>query len=287
MWDKLSMSDKARIMQLAVQSGITNLNQIREQYNKFAGGGFKKTLTDGSTLEYNNGKWYIGGKEYKGNITVKDSDGYYKRAMPDGTLAVQDVDSNGNPIKHGYIGGTREETQKKYWEQAPIIRHAVDSIAGEYGINPTILRDRLNAEGFTDAVIKDSNFYILDKKEIPEGVRSDYSLLNGDGYNNGFLKFGLDDTADYLFEGKVSPINERWEDEYNENEHGREVHSANGMIVKESMGLSAMMLKYMRDKAAEDYPGASGRFLDKAAGEYYNRGETGGRKYMKNKRGSL
>ena len=36
MWDKLSMAEKARIIALGVQSGITDLNIIRQRYNSFA-----------------------------------------------------------------------------------------------------------------------------------------------------------------------------------------------------------------------------------------------------------
>lgn len=36
MWDKLSMAEKARIIALGVQSGITDLNNIRQGYNSFA-----------------------------------------------------------------------------------------------------------------------------------------------------------------------------------------------------------------------------------------------------------
>lgn len=39
MWNKLSIKDKARVMKLAVESGLTNLDKIKEAYNKFAEGG--------------------------------------------------------------------------------------------------------------------------------------------------------------------------------------------------------------------------------------------------------
>ena len=42
MWDKLSMAEKAHIIALGVQSGITDLNNIRQRYNSFARGGYTK-----------------------------------------------------------------------------------------------------------------------------------------------------------------------------------------------------------------------------------------------------
>ena len=39
MWQDLTLSDKARMIDLAVKSGITDLSTIQEVYNKFAEGG--------------------------------------------------------------------------------------------------------------------------------------------------------------------------------------------------------------------------------------------------------
>ena len=39
MWQDLTLSDKARMIQLAVNSGITDLATIQQVYNTFAGGG--------------------------------------------------------------------------------------------------------------------------------------------------------------------------------------------------------------------------------------------------------
>lgn len=42
-WNDLSLSDRARMIQLAVKSGITDLSTIQEVYNTFAEGGPKET----------------------------------------------------------------------------------------------------------------------------------------------------------------------------------------------------------------------------------------------------
>ena len=39
-WDALSMAEKSEMMKVAVQNGITNLDDIRREYNEFAGGGY-------------------------------------------------------------------------------------------------------------------------------------------------------------------------------------------------------------------------------------------------------
>lgn len=45
-WNDLTLSDKARMIQLAVNSGITDLRTIQEVYNKYAEGGPKRKLID-------------------------------------------------------------------------------------------------------------------------------------------------------------------------------------------------------------------------------------------------
>lgn len=256
-------------------------------------------------IQYVNGKWLADGKRIGswtlGQIQFKDSDGYYKTPLPNGGLAVQDVDNNGNPIKHVFIGSNTKiskkgtpgrqniidkvnnETAEKYWKQAPIIRHAVDSIAERYNINPKLLRDRLNKEGFTQKSIKINN-----EKEDSNSYKALNTNYPWYGENNnlsspGFIGFGLDDVADFINQGKVKLINENWTDSYNINEHNREVHSADGLSNADNIGITAATLKYFRDKAAKDFPKASRTFLDEAAGMYYNRGEQGGKTYMKKK----
>lgn len=45
-WNDLTLSDKARMIQLAVSSGITDLDTIQEVYNTYANGGDKATLSN-------------------------------------------------------------------------------------------------------------------------------------------------------------------------------------------------------------------------------------------------
>ena len=38
-WDKLSMAERAKYIELGVSNGITDLNAIRKAYNKYQDGG--------------------------------------------------------------------------------------------------------------------------------------------------------------------------------------------------------------------------------------------------------
>lgn len=249
----------------------------------------KFSLKSGKTLEYKNGKWYYDGKlRSTKNFTLVDVDGYSKSLIPDGSLAVKDVDKKGTPIKPSYIGGTTKQARDKYWEQAPIMRHAVDSISNIYNLNPNVLKHRLNEEGFTDNAIAEHNKNVKNKANNRNS--SNYSKLhqiNSLDFSDEHTQdlYGLDDGFYYIERGDVVPTKEtNYNDHYFTNKHGRKTHAVSGETTKDNIDLTAATLKFMRDKAAKDFPNASRIFLDEAAGIYYNRGTTGGKKYMKSKK---
>lgn len=237
------------------------------------------TLEDGTPLTFD-GKVWNSPKGYikLGDIGKDSKDGYYKAITHGGKLAVQNVDENGKPLKREYIGEKTKDSRKRYWEISPIIRHATDSIANEYGINANALRHRLSEEGFVDEMIKTNNFYATDRPNEPI-VDNGYDALH-DTSLNGFWSFGLDDVGNMLKEGKIKLKNENWYDGKAENEKGREVNFASGKTTLDNIGITAATLKYFRDIAAKDYPNANSEFLDKVANIYYNRGISGGRKYL-------
>ena len=50
-WNKLSMADRAKYIKLAVQNGVTNLDNIRNTYNKYTEGDLVNKFDDGGTKE--------------------------------------------------------------------------------------------------------------------------------------------------------------------------------------------------------------------------------------------
>ena len=146
--------------------------------------------------------------------------------------------SNKNPLQQ------RRETWSQFWQQEPVLNHAVDSISEKYGIAPDALKYRLNTEGFTEGMIHQRNDSVKSNKPVDRG----YGLLNQTvknnryayydntnkqwdttaGYGAGFTLFGLDDMADYINNGQANLINEKWYDGYGTNEKNREVHYATG-----------------------------------------------------------
>lgn len=196
-------------------------------------------------------------------------------------LNAKKLQSQVDNIPYTYIGGkTRKETWDKYWDSDPVMKHATDSVAARYGISPKSLRNRLNNEGFTEAVIKHNNALIQNN---PTSLFLDrgYSLLNAKNAYNGFKHFGLDDMYDYINNGTVKLINENWNDEWNKNEQGRRVHSANGLTVADNIGITAAALKGFKNIASKDFPGTSDYDLDRYSNAYFNRGMGGGRSWVK------
>lgn len=183
-------------------------------------------------------------------------------------------------IKVGYNGGTTEQTRRKYWQEEPVMRHAVDSVANAYKINPMLLANRMEHEGFIDEQIKDRNSLV--KKKQTQGISRGYEILHEPSVRGaGLTQFGTDDGATYINSGQARLINERWTDENNTNEKGRKIHSSNGLTVVDNMGIQASLLKMYRDQAKKDFPGRTEAEYDSMAAAYYNRGKGGGRNYVK------
>lgn len=185
--------------------------------------------------------------------------------------------------KKSFIGGTPSQTRQAYWDTDNEMYLLTDSVARAYDINPELLRNRLDHEGFTDERIADIN---------AEYERPDFKAPLGEELfkkrSNPYIatklaseEFGLDDVATYINNGIVNLINERWGDGLSTNEKGRETNVAVGDTYGDNIGLMAATLKAMRDQAKKDFPKASEADLDRYAGAYYNRGFTGGKKYAK------
>lgn len=176
-----------------------------------------------------------------------------------------------------YIGGKPDEARATFWEQEPVMQHAVDSIAKQYGINSDALKYRLNREGFVDSEINSRNNALKRNKNIERG----YDLLNGEIYNSGAQYFGLDDVGSLITDKKVNLINENWYDEDFENEKCRHTHAVVGKTTADNIGISAATLKYFTDIAKQDNPNISDYDANRYGLAYYNRGVVGGRKWVK------
>lgn len=84
-WNDLSMKDKASYIRMGVENGITDLDTIREVYNKFAEGGPLNPYSAGSLVDaiYRNskGEEYLGEPSHHYDFTIPEEEanrlGYY------------------------------------------------------------------------------------------------------------------------------------------------------------------------------------------------------------------
>ena len=199
-----------------------------------------------------------------------------------------------NKIPVTYIGGTPEQARAEFWRQEPVLQHAVDSVGKLYGINPDIIKYRLNHEGFVDDNIKIRNNDIQNNYNIRRG----YNILNfPTGPYEASHHFGFDDYGTYLENGNIQLSDKKrfydtvtkgkkeyrpasyWTVDF-DNEKGRKTNAAIGSDVADAFGMTAAGLKYFRDKAKEDYPDTSDYDLNRYANAYFNRGIVGGRKWV-------
>jgi hypothetical protein len=183
-------------------------------------------------------------------------------------------------VKRDYIGGNSNEARNKFWNQDAVLNHAVDSIANRYNIPSNALRYRLNHEGFVDNVIKRRNMSKSNNDLFLED-NIGYNLLHSKKYN-GALHFGLDDVGSMIQNGKVKLINENWGSGEFTNEKGRTTNAAIGDSVSDNIGITAATLKYFADTIRQKYPNLSNYDVYRYANAYYNRGNTGGDKWVSN-----
>lgn len=172
-------------------------------------------------------------------------------------LTAQKLSEQTRNIPVTYIGGkTNEEVRNKFWNQEPVLTHAIDSVANLYGVNPKALKYRIEHEGFVDHYIQDRNRLVLkgNANNVPRGYRilNDYVTLQ-EGTNN----FGLDDAGSMLENGDIKLKGKKWyekpngyvykEPEYYTydwvNEAGRTTHAATGADVADNFGITAAILK--------------------------------------------
>lgn len=192
-----------------------------------------------------------------------------------------------NPI-YGYIGGTPDEARDKFWKRDAVLRYLTDSIANEYDLNPHAYRYRLSHEGITDAAISGingqnytrSDGVVVPTGSMPKETFHGYGLLNTNLLRGQHL-FGLDQVGKWIDDGDITLKGER----HATNKRMLDGHNAphaEGFTIADDLGITAAALKHCRDQVLEDFPGISNHDADRYAQIYYQRGRSGGKKYIKN-----
>lgn len=139
-WNDLTLSDKARMIELAVKSGITNLRDIQDVYNTYASGGQKED----KNTKYKKPKEASILKDIAYRIGVSD-DVSEKGAATPATIVKALLDKNPklDDNKYAYIYGTSDrypevEEEVKGFDYTPYInRYGYKGVKNVHGvINP-------------------------------------------------------------------------------------------------------------------------------------------------------
>lgn len=152
----------------------------------------------------------------------------------------------------------------------PEVLNYIYDTAKTYGIDPSVLATRVMAEGAVDRYIRES------RRNSSPASFLDYP-------SSGHHDFGLDTVDDRIRKGAVVPLQgEAWDRQYTANESGRKYWRAEPKTMKDGIGLTAATLKALYNTAQKDFPSFTPYDLSRVASAYYNRGEAGGRRMIKN-----
>lgn len=216
----------------------------------------------------------LNGKKYR-----DASSGIWYKVDRNGNRFPLDRDRQGRRIKSTYIGGTTEEARRNYWEQAPQLRHYVDSTAKANNIPKELLYNRLNAEGFTDQstamnneYYKYNNRFASTKARFDKVDRGTWNDKRKKLISEAFLAFGLDNGAHYINNGTAKLHGEQWKPEPNINEQERNVLTSAGRTTGDNIGIMAATLRGFYNKAQQDRPNNTPEQNFIRANAYYNRG---------------
>lgn len=174
-----------------------------------------------------------------------------------------------------YIGGSTEKTRSIYINLDNKLQRVVHNTAKDYGLNPNLLMSVLSSEG----VIDDGIMLYNKNKGNVESIVDVPELAS-----NLFENFGLDDIYSNYINGIAKtnrPI--KMHEVIETNEKGREVRSAGVDSVYDAIELMASDLRSRRDRVRKDFGDIPEDLLDSYTHAYYNRGNAGGKKYIKNK----
>lgn len=151
--------------------------------------------------------------------------------------------------KYTYIGGTPEESRKKYYEFDTKLTDIINAISKEYDIAPELLFHRLSKEGIIDRAIQHNNENYFRNKKYNENNEF-ISIIDRTTFDP-FVEIGLDDGFDnydnYNLKRNI-PIAEN--KKYNEK--GRLVNSVQTANVQDAIELMAAELNYRKNILAKN-----------------------------------
>lgn len=147
-WNDLSMKDKASYIRMGVENGITDLDTIREVYNKFAEGG-NLNVNDNPEkriYDHNKGVYYVEGQDAPNNLKysldeftqeqINEINSKYNKGWK--------TDKKGNVIFNKYSGIPLNADLKKSFANKELYEHYIQKrhtpVGTKYKSNPSIVK---------------------------------------------------------------------------------------------------------------------------------------------------
>ena len=168
-WNDLSMKDKASYIRMGVENGITDLDTIREVYNKFAEGG-NLNVNDSPekrTYDHNKGVYYVEGQNAPNNLKysldeftqeqINEINSKYNKGWK--------TDKKGNVIFNKYTGTPLNTNLKKSFANKEAYEHYTQEeptpVGTKYKSNPSIVK----AENMFKTVVRTMQRDSVDNSE--------------------------------------------------------------------------------------------------------------------------
>lgn len=168
-WNDLSMKDKASYIRMGVENGITDLDAIREVYNKFAEGG-NLNVNDSPekrTYDHNKGVYYVEGQNAPNNLKysldeftqeqINEINSKYNKGWK--------TDKKGNVIFNKYTGTPLNTNLKKSFANKEAYEHYTQEeptpVGTKYKSNPSIVK----AENMFKTVVRTMQRDSVDNSE--------------------------------------------------------------------------------------------------------------------------
>lgn len=102
--------------------------------------------------------------------------------------------------KRAYIGGGKELVRKRVFDSIPGFRDSLLAVSNRYHIDPNLVYERLQHEGFLDQTAQEYN------NDVSTNQQKDFFKNISSRAVNGFNSFGLDDSGRKMLEGKLTTI---------------------------------------------------------------------------------
>lgn len=163
-WNNLSMKDKASYIRMGVENGITDLDTIREAYNKFAEGGSLNVNDNPEKriYDHNKGVYYVEGQDTPNNLKysldeftqeqINEINSKYNKGWK--------TDKKGNVVFNKYTGAPLNTDLKKSFANKEAYEHYTQKeptpIGTKFKSNPSIVKAENMFKTVVGAMQRDS-----------------------------------------------------------------------------------------------------------------------------------